>query len=393
MATYGKTSGQASNREKISFNTTILASSEGGFISELLGGQPSPSNLKVPQKDLLVFFRQLAVILQSGVSLAQGMILIAENMTNKKLANCVQRIANRLGAGEELSLSLRQYPKVFKPITVGLIEAGEAGGILDEVLERIALLMEEQAKIRGQIIGALIYPSLVFLLAITVSLGLLIFIVPRFKAMFDDMGADLPALTSFMLTLSNVVTSIPFAIGAPMSILTLIYLSRIVYANKAGRLRVDTTIFKIPLFGDLILRSEMAGMCDTLATLVNSGIPVVDGLERCVSASSNERIRVTIRRGINLVMQGQELNYSLSQSKVFPKLVISMIKIGEETGQLSFMLEKLAIFYKREVESTVTSLTKAMEPAVIFVVAAIVGTIVISLYLPMFSLIQNMGQR
>ena len=319
------------------------------------------------------------------------MILIAENMNNKKLAHCVLRISARLSAGEDLSLSLRQYPKVFRPITIGLIEAGEAGGILDEVLERIALLMEEQAKIRGQIIGALVYPSLVFLLAISVSLGLLIFIVPKFKDMFDGMGADLPALTAFMLTLSKLVTSIQFAVGAPISILLLLYLLKVIYSSKIGRLRIDTAIFSVPLFGDLILRSEMAGMCDTLATLVNSGISVVDGLERCVSASSNERIRTTIRRGINLVIQGQELNYSLAESRVFPKLVISMIKIGEETGQLSFMLEKLAIFYKREVESTVSSLTKALEPAIIFIVSGIVGTIVISLYLPMFSLINNIG--
>ena len=155
---------------------------------------------------------------------------------------------------------------------------------------------------------------------------------------------------------------------------------------------VDTYLLKIPLFGDLLLRSEMAGMCDTLSTLVNSGIPIVDGMNRCISASSNELIRQTLRRAILLVTQGQELNYSMGRSDVFPKLVISMIKIGEETGQLSFMLEKLAVFYKREVEATVSSLTKAMEPAVIFVVAGIVGTIVISLYLPMFSLITEMGK-
>ena len=353
--------------------------------------QPIPEKLKVPQKDLLVFFRQLSVILESGVALAQGMTLIAENMTNVKLAYCVQTIAFRLNAGEELSSSLRQYPKVFEPIAIGLIEAGEAGGILEQVLDRIALLLEERAKIRGQIIGALIYPALVLLLAVSVSLGLLVFIVPKFKDMFDNMGAELPALTTFMLNLSNFVTSITFALGAPLIITAAVYLFGKYYATKKGRLFIDTNILKIPLFGDLLLRSEMAGMCDTLSTLVNSGIPIVDGMNRCISASSNELIRQTIQRSILLITQGQELNYSMGRSNVFPKLVISMIKIGEETGQLSFMLDKLAIFYKREVEATVSALTKAMEPAVIFVVAGIVGTIVISLYLPMFSLITNMG--
>jgi len=355
-------------------------------------GPQSPGSLKVPQKDLLVFFRQLSVVLQSGVALAQGLDLLAENMTNKKFSVCIERISARLSAGEELSYCLQQYPKIFAPITIGLIQAGEAGGILDQVLDRIATLMEEQAKIRGQIIGALIYPILVLVLAVSVSLALLIFIVPRFKDMFDNLGTELPALTSFMLSLSKFVTSVEFAIGAPVAIVGGVYIFRGYYATKEGRLTIDRSIFKVPLFGDLILRSEMASMCDTLCTLVNSGIPIVEGMERCITASSNQLIRNTIRRGIILVEQGQELSYSLDQSRVLPRLVISMIKIGEETGQLSFMLEKLSLFYKREVEATVSALTRAMEPAVIFVVAGIVGTIVISLYLPMFSLIQNMGK-
>ena len=390
MATYGvqPQSGVASEGLK----STYLGSEKGnnGLFADLFNSQPSPKNLTVPQKDLLVFFRQLAVILQSGVPLAQGLLLIADNMTNKRFAGCVQHIAARLSAGEELSLSLQLYPKVFEPLAVGLIEAGEAGGILEQVLDRVALLLEERAKIRGQIIGAMIYPVIVLVLATTVSLGLLIFIVPRFKTMFDGMGAELPALTSFLLELSKAITTLEFAIGAPITLILIVIGFNRYYSTKQGRYVIDRIILKVPLFGDLILRSEMASMSDTLATLVNAGIPIVDALERCISASSNELTRRTIQQGISLVQQGQELNYSLGRSGMFPKLVISMIKIGEETGQLSFMLEKLSIFYKREVESTVTSLTKAMEPAVVFVVAGIVGTIVIALYLPMFSLITNM---
>ena len=373
-------------------NTTKTITPPPGLFADLFSSSITPRTFKVPQKDLLVFFRQLAVVLQSGVPLSQGLDLLADNMTNKKFSMCISRIAARLSAGEELSLCLKQYPKVFAPITIGLIEAGEAGGILDMVLDRIALLMEEQAKIRGQIVGALVYPVLVLVLSLSVSLGLLIFIVPKFKDMFDSMGAELPALTTFMLNLSNFVTSAGFAIGAPVTVFVLLYLFRGFYATKEGKLAVDSALFKIPLFGDLVLRSEMASMCDTLNTLVNSGIPLVDALDRCVTASPNQLIRNTIQRGIVLVEQGQELSYSLSQSTVFPKLVVSMIKIGEETGNLPFMLEKLAIFYKREVEATVSALTKAMEPTVIFVVAGIVGTIVVSLYLPMFSLITNMNK-
>tara|TARA_B100000674_G_scaffold85467_1_gene59269 strand:+ start:195 stop:1373 length:1179 start_codon:yes stop_codon:yes gene_type:complete len=390
MATYGAQPESAQQASGISSIATGNQENNSGIFDDLFNSQPSPRKLKVPQKDLLVFFRQLAVILQSGVPLAQGLLLIAENMTNQRFATCVQHIAARLSAGEELSLSLMQYPKVFEPLAVGLIEAGEAGGILEQVLDRVAQLLEERAKIRGQIIGAMVYPMIVLVLATTVSLGLLIFIVPRFQVMFEDMGAELPALTSFMLDLSKAITTLGFAIGAPTTIFALVALFKRYYSTYKGRLVIDKLILKIPLFGDLILRSEMASMCDTLATLVNSGIPIVDGLERCISASSNELTRRTLQQGIILVQQGQELNYALGRSGMFPKLVISMIKIGEETGQLSFMLEKLSVFYKREVESTVSALTKAMEPAVIFVVAAIVGTIVVALYLPMFSLISNM---
>ena len=390
MATYGTQPRLKTQPEEGTNTPSGKNPSDRSLLSDIFSRQPSPKNLTVAQKDLLVFFRQLAVILQSGIPLAQGLILIADNMTNQRFAGCVKHIAARLSAGEELSLSLRISPKVFEPLAIGLIEAGEVGGILEQVLDRIALLLEERAKIRGQIIGAMIYPVIVLLLAITVSLGLLIFIVPRFKVMFDGMGAELPTLTSFLLELSKTITTLQFAIGAPATLLILIISFKRFYSTLQGRYIIDRIILKVPLFGDLILRSEMASMCDTLATLVNAGIPIVEGLERCISASSNELTRRTLSQGINLVQQGQELHYSLGRSGVFPKLVISMIKIGEETGQLSFMLEKLAIFYKRELESTVTSLTKAMEPAVVLVVAGIVGTIVIALYLPMFSLITNM---
>jgi len=349
------------------------------------------SKLKVPQNDLLVFFRQMAVMLKSGVPLSQALELLAENMTNKEFGANILDVSKRLGSGEELSSSLSNYPRIFSPIMIGLIEAGEAGGILSPVLERLASLIEAQSKIRGQITGALIYPVAILVLAVTISLALLIFIVPTFDEMFKSMGAELPALTSFMLVLSRIVTSLGFLIIAPISLFIGFYLFNISYSTQSGRKFIDNLVLKIPLFGDLILKSELASMSDTLSTLINSGISIVEAIERCINASSNEIIKIALRRSISLVTQGQELSASLQTAKVIPRLLISMIKIGEETGALSFMLENLANFYKREVEEAVTVLTKAMEPLVIFVVAAIVGTIVISLYLPMFSLINEMG--
>ena len=349
------------------------------------------SKLKVKQNDLLVFFRQLSVMLKSGVPLSQALELLAENMTNKKFGANIFDVSKRLGSGEELSSSLGNFPRIFSPIMIGLIEAGEAGGILSEVLERLASLVESQSKIKGQITGALIYPVAILVLSVTISLALLIFIVPTFDEMFRSMGAELPGLTSFMLVLSRMVTSLGFVISAPITLFIGFYFFNITYSTQSGRKLIDGLILKTPLFGDLILKAELAAMSDTLSTLINSGISIVEAIERCINASSNEIIKIALRRSISLVTQGQELSTSLETAKVIPRLLISMIKIGEETGALSFMLENLANFYKREVEEAVTVLTKAMEPAVIFVVAGIVGTIVISLYLPMFSLINEMG--
>ena len=381
MAAYSYKSNSKSDKSQF-INSNAINNSQVKFSSK---------KISVPQKELLIFFRQLAVILQSGVPLAQGISLLSENTKNQKFCSVLTNISYRLSSGDDLSICLKKYPNLFAPITIGLIEAGEAGGILDKVLDRIATLIEDQEKIKSQINGALIYPVIILVLASTVSLGLLIFIVPKFEEMFKGFGADLPGLTKFMLSLSRFVTSPYFAIGAPILFLIGGYLYRKYYQTKSGKVFIDNTVLNVPLFGPLILISEMASMCDTLATLMNSGIPLVEGLDRCIAASSNQIVKNTLYLATVEVAQGQELSLSISRSKVIPKLVVSMIKIGEETGQLSFMLDNLSIFYKRELEAAVSSLTKAMEPAVIIVVAGIVGTIVVSLYLPMFKLITTVG--
>ena len=387
MVEYGQSNVVSKKKERTP--PTTLFGISFGEISHL--DYDPNTKLKVQQQDLLIFFRQMSVMLQSGVPLSQALELLAENVNNKKFGANLFDVSKRLGGGEELSSSLDNYPRIFSPIMIGLIEAGEAGGILSQVLERLALLIEAQSKIRSQIKGALIYPVLILVLAIAVSLGLLIGIVPQFETLFSGMGAKLPALTAFMLTLSRIVTTWSFAIGAPIILFIGFYAFNISYSTPAGRKFFDNLVLKLPLFGDLILKSEIAQMSDTLSTLIKSGIPMVEAIENCIKASSNEIIKIALRQSISLINQGEELSTSFDTSKVIPRLLVSMVKIGEETGELSFMLENISNFYKREVEEAVTILTKAMEPAIIFVVAGIVGTIVISLYLPMFGLINKMG--
>ncbi len=389
MVEYGKSDTLSVKKEKNP--PTVLFGIAFGEISHL--DYDPDTKLKVRQEDLLIFFRQMSVMLKSGVPLAQALELLSENVNNKKFGANIYDVSKRLGGGEELSSSLEIYQRIFTPIMIGLIEAGEAGGILSQVLERLAALIEAQSKIRSQIKGALIYPVLILVLAISVSLGLLIGIVPQFETLFAGMGAKLPALTAFMLTLSRFVTTWRFYIGAPIVVFIGFYAFNLSYASTQGRRFFDSLILKIPLFGDLILKSEIAQMSDTLSTLINSGIPMVEALENCIKASNNEIIKIALRKSISLVTQGEELSSTFETSKVIPKLLVSMVRIGEETGELSFMLENISNFYKREVEEAVTILTKAMEPAIIFVVAAIVGTIVVALYLPMFGLINNMGKQ
>jgi len=354
----------------------------------LTSKEVSPRRLSVPVKQQMVFFRQLAVIMQSGVPIAQGLVLLSDNMTNPQFSGCISTVAQRLSAGEQISTCLRMYPKVFKPITIGMIEAGEVGGILESVLDRIALLMEQQEKLKGQMIGAMVYPVIVLVIAISVGLGLLIGIVPRFAIMFNDLGAELPGITVFMLNLSALVTN-PYVIGGTVvGFFIGSFLLGSSYKTKPGRLAIDASLLKLPIFGDLLMKYEMANMSETLSTLVSSGIPVVDGLERCVSSSSNQVVKDALAVAIADVKRGQTISASLATRKSIPKMVSAMIRIGEETGRLPFLLEKLAVFYSREIESAVSALTKAMEPLIVLVVAVIVGTIVVSLYLPMFDLIK-----
>ena len=360
-----------------------------GFLG--IGGaprQPPATKLKVKNDELMVFFRQLAVILQTGVPLSQGLELLAENITNPHFAYAVSQISGRLNAGQDLSSALGTYPKVFAPITIGLIRAGEFGGILDSVVDRIAILIEQQAKLRGQIIGAMIYPGIVLFIAITVGLGMLIGIVPRFADMFDDLGADLPGITKVMMALSKAVTN-PAIVGGTIAVLvaTSVLFGRY-YSTKKGRLVVDTHILKTPLFGPLLLKYEVASFCETMSTLANAGIPAVEAMDVTQKALSNVLIRNTVIYAIGRAQQGEPISQAILSCNTMPRLVPAMMKIGEETGEFSFMLEKLATFYSREIEMAVTKLAKAMEPAVVLVVAGIVGTIVIALYLPMFDLIR-----
>ena len=363
-----------------------------GLIEILFEKNIPPHKLKITNRDLAIFFQQLAVILQSGVPIAQGLELLSENLENRQFGKAVGLIATRLSAGNELSECFSRYPLIFRPITVGLIKAGEIGGILDMVIERISLFIERQENIKGQLISALIYPCIMLVFALSVALGLLIGIVPKFANVFAQLNSELPTITKVMLALSGAVTN-PVIMGASGALLVGgVLAAKAYYATSNGRLVLDRLVFSVPLFGSLLLKYEVASFCETLATLTNAGIPAVEGMEVTAGASNNQVIKNTIRFTAQRAEQGEVISEVLASTKIFPPLVAAMIRIGEESGQLSTMLENLGRFYTQEIEITVKKITKAMEPAITGVVSVIVGSIVLSLYLPMFKLMEVMGK-
>jgi type IV pilus assembly protein PilC len=363
-----------------------------GLIETLFEKNIPPHKLKITNRDLAIFFQQLAVILQSGVPIAQGLELLSENLENRQFGKAVGLIAIRLSAGNELSECFSRYPLIFRPITVGLIKAGEIGGILDRVIERISLFIERQENIKGQLVSALIYPCIMLIFALAVALGLLIGIVPKFANVFAQLNSELPTITKVMLALSGAVTN-PVIMGAIGALLVGgFFAAKAFYATSQGRLVLDRLVFYVPLFGSLLLKYEVASFCETLATLTNAGIPAVEGMEVTAGASNNQVIKNTIRFTAQRAEQGEVISEVLASTKIFPPLVAAMIRIGEESGQLSTMLENLGRFYTQEIEITVKKITKAMEPAITGVVSVIVGSIVLSLYLPMFKLMEVMGK-
>ena len=363
-----------------------------GLLEILFEKNVPAHKLTIKNRDLAIFFQQLSVILQSGVPIAQGLELLSENLENRQFGKAISQIAIRLSAGNELSDCFSRYPLVFRPITVGLIKAGELGGILDKVIERISLFIERQENIKGQLVSALIYPCIMLVFALAVALGLLIGIVPKFANVFAQLRTELPTITKVMLALSGAVTN-PLIMGATGGLLVgTFFAAKAYYATSNGRLVLDRLVFYVPLFGSLLLKYEVASFCETLATLTNAGIPAVEGMEVTAGASNNQVIRNTIRFTAQRAEQGEVISEILASTKVFPPLVAAMIRIGEESGQLSTMLENLGRFYTQEIEITVKKITKAMEPAITGVVSVIVGSIVLSLYLPMFKLMEVMGK-
>ncbi len=343
----------------------------------------------VPPKDLAIFVRQFSVMIDAGLPLVQCLEILGGQQDNKTFAKILQQTRMDVEGGASLADAMRKHPKAFDELFTNMIAAGEAGGILDTILKRLATYIEKAVKLKAQVKGAMVYPVAVMGIAGLVIAIILWKVIPTFAAMFEGLGAELPLPTRIVITASNwFIRLLPFlVVGAVVSVI----LFRRYYATYRGRRVVDRLVLKAPIIGVLMQKIAVARFCRTLATLISSGVPILDGLEITARTAGNAIIEdaiMNVRKGVE---GGLTIAQPLRESGEFPSMVVQMIGVGEQTGALDTMLAKIADFYEEEVDQAVANLLTLMEPVMILFLGVTVGGIVISMYMPLFSLISQLS--
>jgi type IV pilus assembly protein PilC len=346
--------------------------------------------VKVSVKDKAVFSRQFAVLVNAGVAIVRALGVLGEQCGNPKLKKALVEISNDVQQGINLSDAMRKQPQCFDPLYVSMVQAGEVGGVLDEVMNRLAKLLEDMARLQNQIKSAMSYPVVVGSLAVLIFLGMTMFLIPIFAKIFQELGTELPPLTAFLMWLSSVLRSwgMLVVIGA---IAAAVIAFRYYYKTRIGRETIDRLSLKLPLFGDLIQKSAVARFSRTFGSLTRSGVPILTALEIVRDTAGNQVIANAIDASRREIQQGGMISIALQKEQVFPLMALQMISIGEETGELDTMLMKVADFYEDEVEQAVKALTSILEPIMIVVVGGMVGTILLAMYLPLFKIFDKLG--
>ena len=345
---------------------------------------------KVTVKDKAVFSRQFSVMVNAGVAIVRALGILSDQAPNVKLKKALLGISAEVQQGISLSESMSKYPECFNDLYVYMVEAGEAGGVLDEVLMRLSRLLEDMAKLQNEIKSAMAYPVTVGIFAVIAFLGMTIFLIPVFGGIFEGLGAELPLLTRVMLGISDVLRSWKVVIPI-VAFVGISFLLRNYYKTPMGRLQIDGFMLKMPLFGDLNQKIAVARFCRVFGTLTRSGVPVLQCFDIVCNTIGNQVIINAVMGAKADIQQGGMISIAIQKENVFPPLAIQMISIGEETGELDRMMEKVAEFYEDEVEQAVKALTTMIEPIMMVGIAGLVGTILLSMYLPMFSIFDQLG--
>jgi type IV pilus assembly protein PilC len=352
----------------------------------------NPATLKVKGKTLMIFTRQLATLIDSGLPLLRGLTVLGRQEPNPMMKRAVTTIADNVQTGSTFSESLSQFPKVFNKLYVNMVKAGELGGVLEIVLNRLAEYQEKAQKLKNKIVAAMVYPIIVMFIAMAIMVFLMLVIVPRFEQIFEDMLGSkdkLPGLTKMVIGFSRWMGA---NIWYLLIIGAVLFISWKLFSNtKGGRLTIDRMKLKMPLFGDVQRKTAISRFTRTLGTLVTSGVPILQALNITRETAGNVVVSDAITKVHDSVKEGESMVGPLEGSGVFPPMVISMVDVGEETGQLPEMLLKIADVYEDEVDNSVSALTSMLEPLMIVMLALVVGVIVLALFLPLIQVIQGLS--
>ena len=344
---------------------------------------------KVHTKDIVVFARQFSTMIDAGLPLIQSLDILQAQEQNKTFKATLKEIKDSVEQGSTLADALAKYPKIFDELFINMVAAGEVGGILDTILERLSSYMEKAMKLKKQVKGAMTYPIIVLCIAVLVVAVILIFVIPVFEQMFSDFGGALPTATQIVVNLSNFVKgNVHYIIGA---IVVFIFAFKRFYGTEKGRVLVDDTLLKLPVFGPLLRKVAVAKFTRTMGTMISSGVPILEALKIVAKTAGNKTIEAAIFKVRQAITEGRTMADPLTESGVFPSMVCQMVAVGESTGALDAMLGKIADFYDDEVDAAVANLTSMIEPFMMVFLGVTIGGLVVSMYLPIFKMAGMVG--
>ena len=344
---------------------------------------------KVKEADVIIFARQFSTMIDAGLPIIQCLDILHSQQDNKTFKNVMKTIKESVESGTTLAESLKKFPKQFDNLFVNMIAAGEAGGILDTILRRLAAYMEKMAKLKSKVKGAMTYPVATMVIAIIVLAVILVFVIPVFQQMFADFGSALPVPTQIVVNLSEFVKH--YAIHSVVAIALFIFAFRRLYKTNKGREAVDSILLKLPLFGILIRKVAVAKFTRTMGTMLSSGVAILEALDIVAKTAGNKTIEKAIYSVRSAISEGRTMADPLTESGVFPSMVCQMIAVGESTGALDAMLSKIADFYDEEVDQAVENLTSLIEPFMLVFLGGTIGGLVVSMYLPIFQMASVVG--
>ena len=344
---------------------------------------------KITTKDLVVFTRQFATMIDAGLPLVQCLDILGRQQDNKTFKGILVNVKEAVESGSTFAEALKKHPKAFDDLYVNLVAAGEVGGILDTILNRLAAYIEKALKLKKQVKSAMTYPTTIIGIAVLVIAVILVFVIPAFEKMFADFGGSLPMPTQVVINMSNFIQKYILVIIA--GIFITIWGVKRIYRTKAGRAAIDKWALKVPVFGILIRKVAVAKFTRTLGTMISSGVPILDGLDIVAKTAGNKTVETAIYKVRQSISEGKTIAEPLEESGVFPPMVCQMIAVGEQSGAIDTMLNKIADFYDDEVDDAVSNLTAMMEPLLMLFLGTTVGGLVIAMYLPIFKLAGTVG--